>query len=261
MLRSPPTIAGPPGSRASTARSSTSICSARCAGSLRFSRWVEATWTRDPSMATRGDHGHAPAHPGLGRVGGEPPGAGVGQAHHRRVRERRRRHDGVAVQAPLVAGAGGLALLRLVAQPELHELHAVHVARPEVGAMAAATSSFCVRAMPESSSESRQCRRPIRPAAPPALDGRRPRWTFQATTRTQPDSPPAAGPACRRSTSRRQASVAQQPALQLAVSEPARPAGPFGGSRRVHAPSLSPVPSAVRRLGGRCDTPFRSVQP
>ena len=88
---------------------------------------------RDAVEADGGEHGDAATHPGLGRIGGEPPGARFGQPDDDRFAEVRRRHDGVAVEAPFVDAARRGALLRLVTQAELDELDAEHVARPDVG--------------------------------------------------------------------------------------------------------------------------------
>ena len=75
VLRSPPTTAGPSARPGRRPRSrSTAICSARCAGSVWFSRWVEATVT---GLSSRR---RWPARPGVRR-----PGAG---ASRRRTRPR-----------------------------------------------------------------------------------------------------------------------------------------------------------------------------
>ena len=60
---------------------------------------------RDAAEVDGGEHGDTATHPGLGRIGGEPPGTRSGQPDDDRFAEVSRRHDGVAVETPLVDAA------------------------------------------------------------------------------------------------------------------------------------------------------------
>ena len=202
-----------------------------------------------------GDDGHAAAHAGLGRTGGEPPEPDVGEADDDRVLQCRPRHDGVAVQTALVVAAGRLGLLERITEAELDELGAERVAGAQlrgdgVGHVHVLRSGHAGVDLGEQRDVGVAGRQPRRHRgrAPPALDvpGRhaRPSPTAPTAPRAGAGRPRAgrgARPAAGHGGPRRRAGPPNGPAPRWSVrpsTEPVIRAGRRQADDRAAAPGL-----------------------